>query len=255
MKRWLYIGGGVIIVILIVVAIGIYYIYSSLDSIVKSGVETYGSQMTGAVVKLDRVKIELTSGKGALGGLTVGNPPGFKSETALKLGEISLQLDIASVTQDPVVIKEISITEPEITYEFGLKGNNIDALKNNVDAYTGKAKTAESPKEDSGPGKKLIVEHLYIRKGKVNVSSTELQGKSATAALPEIHLTDIGKKSNGATAGELTEQVLGAIGKGAAQAAASTDVGQLLDRAKGGTPALPGAAKEGGEALKKLFGK
>jgi hypothetical protein len=176
MKRWLYIGGGAVLAILILVAIGVYFPLSSLDSIVKAGVEKYGSDMTQVTVKLDDVKIELTSGKGALRGLTVGNPPGFKSDRALSLGEIGLQLDTGSVTKDTIVIKEISITAPEVTYEFGLKGSNLDALKRNVDAYSaqGKDKGKAADSATGEDGKKMVIEHLYVRNGKVNVSATEI---------------------------------------------------------------------------------
>ena len=256
MKRWLYIGGGVILGILILVAIGLYFLLSSLDSIVKAAVEKFGSDMTQATVRLNDVEIELTSGKGALQGLTVGNPPGFKSERALSLGEIGLQLDVGSVTKDPVVIKEISISAPEVTYEFGLKGSNLDALKQNVDAYGAQGKSKATEKKTDEAGKKLVIEHLYIRNGRVNVSATELQGKTASTSLPDIHLTGIGKKTGGATAAEVAEEVLAAISREAARAAASTNIGGLLDKAKGGAAgALGGATKEGASGLKGLFGK
>jgi uncharacterized protein involved in outer membrane biogenesis len=216
--------------------------------------------MTQARVELDGVKIELTSGKGALRGLTVGNPPGFKSERAMSLGELGLELDVGSVTKDPVVIKEISITAPDVTYEFGLKGSNLDALKQNVDAYGAKSKDRSKPadgeKKPDEPGKKLVIENLYVRNGKVNVSATELQGQTASTSLPDIHLTDIGKKTGGATAAEVAEQVLAAISREAARAAAKTNVGGLIDKAKGGAAgAIGGATKEGASGLKGLFGK
>jgi hypothetical protein len=258
MKRWLYIGGGAVLAILILVAIGVYFPLSSLDSIVKAGVEKYGSDMTQVTVKLDDVKIELTSGKGALRGLTVGNPPGFKSDRALSIGEIGLQLDTGSVTKDTIVIKEISITAPEVTYEFGLKGNNLDALKRNVDAYSaqGKDKGKAADSATGEDGKKMVIEHLYVRNGKVNVSAPEIQGKTASAPLPAIHLTDIGKKTGGATAAEVAEQVLAAISREAARAAAKTEIGGLIDKAKGGAAgAIGGAAKEAPSGLKGLFGK
>ena len=253
MKRLLYIGGAVLILAVIL----LYFLYSSLDSIVKAAVEKYGSEITQATVRLNSVRIELASGKGALRGLTVGNPPGFKTDRALSLGEISLQLDASSVMKDTVVIKEISISAPEVTYEFGLKGNNIDALKRNVDAYLARGKEpsgkAASPKDEGKEGKKLIVEQLYIRNGKVNVSATELQGKTASVPLPDIRLVDIGKKSGGATAGELAEQVLAAIGRGAANAAVSSEIGKMIGSAKLGV--IGEKAKESGGALQKFFGK
>lgn len=255
MKRWLYVA----VALLILIGIGLYFFFSSLNSIVKAAVEKYGSEMTQAQVRLKEVAIELSSGKGSLRGLTVANPAGFKSERALSLGEISLQLDVGSVRQDTVVIKEISIMAPEVTYELGMRGNNIDALKRNVDAYTGqgkkKAKQSASPKEADREGKKLVVENLYIRKGKVNVSASELQGKTVSASLPEIRLTNIGKKTGGATAGELAEQVLAAIGQGAAKAAASSEISKLLGSGKVGDVSGAGEAAKAGETFKKLFGK
>lgn len=250
MKRWLYIGG----VLLVLIAIGMYLLFSSLNSIVKAAVEKIGSDVTQVQVQLKEVNIELSSGKGALRGLTVGNPSGFKTERALSLGEISLQIDAGSVIQETVVIKEIVIAAPEITYELGGQGSNIDALKRNIDAYTGKGmdkgKVQKSADDGSGGGKKLVVEHLYVRNGKVNINATALQGKSLSAALPDIHLTNIGKQKGGATAGELAQQVLAAIGQGAAKVVTSPDISKLVGSARAGTADVKGV----GEGLKKLFG-
>jgi uncharacterized protein involved in outer membrane biogenesis len=256
MKRWVYVGGA----LLVLVVLGVYFFFSSLDSIVKAAIEKIGSSATQAEVRVKAVNIELTSGKGTLSGLTVGNPSGFKTERALSLGEISLQVDVGSVTKDTVVIKEIVVTAPEVTYEIGGQGSNIDALKRNVDAYAGAAKGKAQKAEGGGEGKKLIVENLYIRNGKVNVSASALGGKTLGAPLPDIHLTNIGKQSGGATAGEVARQVLGAIGQGATKAVtALPDVGKLLGAAKesaaGAAGSVGEAAKEAGEGLKKLFGK
>ena len=87
----------------------------------------------------------------------------------------------------------------------------------------------------------------------MSVSAAELQGKALSAPLPDIHLTDIGKKSGGATAGEVAQQVLAAVGQAATRAATSLpDVGKLVGSAK---EEAAGAAKGAGGGLKKLFGK
>jgi hypothetical protein len=257
MKRWLYIGGGIVLGILILLAGGLYFLLSSLDSIVEAAVEKFGSEMTQAEVQLDQVEIELTSGKGVLRGLTVGNPAGFNSARALSVGELSLALDTASVTTDTIVIKEIAITAPEVTYEFGLKGSNLDALKRNVDAYTAQGK--DKKPEDGKPGEtgpKLIIENLYIRNGKVNVTAPELQNQTASASLPNIHLTGIGKKTGGATAAEVAEQVLAAISQQAARAAATTNLGGLVEKAKKDAAGVLGDAAKGAvPGLQGWFGK
>ena len=77
MKRGLIIGGGIVAVIIIAVAVIFFVVLGNIDGIVKNGVETYGSEITQASVTLDEVEIS-TSGTGKLGGLTIGNPPGFQ---------------------------------------------------------------------------------------------------------------------------------------------------------------------------------
>lgn len=250
MKKLLYIGGA----LLVVIAIGLYVLFSSLNSIVKAAVEKVGSDATQAQVRLKEVDIQITSGKGAMRGLTVGNPSGFKTDRAFSLGEISLQVDVGSVTKDTIIIKEIVIAAPEVTYELASGGSNIDALQRNVNAYTGGGGAkAEKSKGSGEGGKKLVIENLYVRNGKVNVSATALGGKTMTTPLPDIHLTNIGKQSGGATAGQVTQQVLSAIGQSATKAAtALPDVGKLVGSAK---ESATGAAKGAGEGLKKLFGK
>ena len=122
---------------------------------------------------------------------------------------------------DVIVVKEVVIAGPEITYEFaGGGGSNFDAIKRNVDAYAkqmgaGGGGGAPQQSSEAEGGKKVIIEHLYVRNGKIGVSADFLQGKALNAPLPTIHLKDIGKKSNGATAAEVAEQLIGEISKSA----------------------------------------
>ena len=134
MKRWLLIGGGLVGGLIVVIAIVLFFVVSSLDSIIKAAVEKYGSEVTQVEVRLDKAKVSITSGEGSLRGLTVGNPEGFKTDRAFSLGEISVALDVGTVTQNPVVIKEIVILAPEVTYELGSGGSNIDVILRNVNA-------------------------------------------------------------------------------------------------------------------------
>jgi hypothetical protein len=119
MKIWLLIGA-----VVLVIGIGgaVFFLISSLDSLIVAGVEKYGSEITRTRVRLKEAKISITSGEGTLRGLSVKNTSGFKTEYAIRLGEISVTLDTATVTQNPVVIKKIVISSPEVTYERGEGG-------------------------------------------------------------------------------------------------------------------------------------
>lgn len=279
MKRGLMIGGGVLGAVVVVVIGVSVFLLSNLDSLVKEAVEKVGTDATQAKVTLSDVNISLKSGSGALRGLTVGNPKGFKTPSAFELGSISVTIDIGSVGSDPVIIKEIVITNPKVTYELGSGGSNVDAIQKNVEAYSKQFQSGGGEKK-SGDGPKLIIENLYIRGGKISVSAAFLQGKALTTPLPDIHLKDIGKEEKGADPGQVVKEVIDSMTKGIGSAVGSLG---LEDLAKGvtegvsgamkavtegasgatkqlkeGTGSVGGAVQEGvseaGKSLKKLFG-
>ena len=68
-----------VVVLLVLVAGAVVFVMSNLDSIIQEAVETAGTKVTQVDVKLNKVDIDIASGKGALGGLTVANPSGFET--------------------------------------------------------------------------------------------------------------------------------------------------------------------------------
>ncbi len=169
-------------------------------------------------------------------------------------------IDTATVTQNPVVIKKIVIASPEVTYERGEGGSNLDAIQQNVNAYMAKFKTAPADQKKAGEGDetKLIIENLYIRSGKVNVSASFLQGKSLSANLPDIHLKNIGKKQGGASPGEIAEKIIGSIQRQTTRAIVPLGLDKLAGAAKAGIKGaaemIEKGAKSAGDALKDLLG-
>ena len=231
---------GIVILVVVVIAVVGGVLYFSGD-VVKAAVEKLGPEMTKAKVTLDKVDLSLTSGEGSLSGLFVGNPSGFKTPSAFKLGKIAVKVDTGTVTSDTVVIKSIKIDAPDVTYELAGGGSNLDALQKNVNAYTGGGGGGGK----SEGGKKLIIEDLVIQNGKVNVSASFLQGKSLSAPLPTIHLTNIGKDSGGASPGEVAKKIIDSITAAATKAVQPLN---LDDMAKKAGEALSGATKAIGES-------
>ncbi len=225
MKRNLLIVG---IILLLGIIGGAWWLYSSLDSLVASAIRKYGPGISGVSVKLSSVKIVPTDGTASLRGLVIGNPAGFKTEHAFSLGEISMKLDIGSLTKDVILIKEISIIKPDISYEYASGGSNLDLIQHNVDRYVSENLGGKSESKDKSPSKKLIIENVYIKDGKADVSAEILKGKAMSVPLPDIHLTNIGKKSNGATAGEAAKQVLGAMTQSVTKSVSSLNLGGAI---------------------------
>ena len=217
--------GLILLLVLAVLAVGLF-----LDGAVKRGVETIGSRLTRVDVRLESVSLSLLSGSGAIKGLVVGNPEGFKTPQAISVGSVSLALQPGSIFSDKVVIKSINLEAPEITFEGGFGGNNLSTILANVKSSAGggtatSANTA--PNQEGKPGKKLEVDDFSITGAKLHVSLKGMDGRSIQGVLPEIHLTDLGKGPEGITSAELTERVLTAIEqaalKGADKALAGLD--------------------------------
>ena len=250
---------GVVLVVLFIIAVAV--VTSNLDKMIKAGVETVGPEITGTSIKLEGVDLSLLSGEGRLKGLVVGNPPGFQTERALKLGDARVKVDLKSVLTDKLVIEEIMIDGPEITYEAGASGNNLNKIQENVAAFAKKAGAqggAEPKAEKKEPGqKKVQINHFILKNAQVNASATMFKGKTLTVSLPDIHLKDIGKESEGTTMGKASSEVFAAINKSVVQAV--TGSGKFLEK---GAEAVGEAAKGLGsdagkavEGLKGLFGK
>lgn len=201
-KGFLFGGGAILVAVIVVVVI----VLVGLDDIVKEAVQRAGSDVTKVEVTLDEADVSLTQGKAALRGLIVGNPTGFKTDSAFTLGEISVALDIGSIGEDTILIHEIVVARPQVTYELGEQGSNIETIQRNVESQSGGGGGKSSSDE-----KKVIIEHLYIRDGQVRVSAVPLGGKTLDSSLPEIHLTDIGKDEGGATPEQVAEQILAAV--------------------------------------------
>jgi len=220
------------VAVLAVAGVG-WWLFASVDGLVKQAIERWGPEITGVAVKVGSVKIEVAEGRGTIRGLVVGNPKGFEAPQALKLGEMRLTLDPASVTKDVVVIRELLLVAPDLTYERGQGSDNMTVIQKNVDAWV--ARHAGSKQADAGPGRKFVIENLVVKAGKARFGTT------LSSPLPDLHLRDIGKKSNGATAGEAVKQVWGAMLR---------SVGNLASRAGA---ALKEGASSVGESVKKLF--
>lgn len=198
-----------VLVVLLVVAV--VAVFLSLNSIVKKGVETVGPQLTQVKITLGGVNISPLSGSGQLSELFVGNPEGFKSPSAIKVGDVKVAVDVGSVFGDTITINSIKITDPEITFEGGLGGNNISKILDNVTAATGGDKpAAKSEKVESAKagGKKFVVKDIVVEGAKLHVSLTGFGAKEMTLPLPPLHIQNIGSPGNGVSAGELVKQIL-----------------------------------------------
>ena len=260
-KVLLFIGLGLVIIILaVVIGVGMF-----IGPIIKTGVETLGPKITQVPIKLAAVDVSLFSGSAAVKGLIVGNPEGYTTPEAIKLGKAEIKLDPMSVMSQKVVIRSIHVESPEITYDGGLRGNNLSKILDNVNAVAQKGgpapETTATPSQGPSaqkPAPKIQVDDFLISGAKVKVNLTGLTSKEMTVTLPDIHLKDLGKDSNGITPTELVRVVLSQVNLSTIKAVTESvagsgkmieDLGK--DIAKNPEEKIKSVTKD----LKNLFGK
>jgi hypothetical protein len=214
--------GILLVVILVAAAGGIYYLASHLPAIVKASIEEYGSAAAGTRVTLDGVDLSVKDGSAALNGLRIANPSGYSSSSALSAAKIAVAIDPQSImASGPILIREVLIEAPDISYEAGLSGSNLSVIEKNITDYANSLTGGRTSKSAAkGKERKLVIRDLYVRRGNIKVSHSALKGEKLAVALPELHLHNIGKSSNGATYAEVSRQVLGAIIGSASRTAA-----------------------------------
>lgn len=231
--------------IVFVVIIGLVVVVLNLDKLVKNGVETVGPKITQTEIRLDGVTLMPFSGSGKLKGFFMGNPQGFKTPSAIEVGAMEVKVNLSSLKTDQIVVEKVVVRAPVITFEGNLSGSNLKKIMQNVEAATGSG-------QDGGTSKKIQIKDLIITGGKINFSFTGLGGRTVSAPLPDIHLTNIGTDDKGATVAQATQQILGAVVSNVDKIAAR----MIQEAGKLGKEAINSAGEQvdkAAQGIKKLF--
>ena len=205
------------LVLLALVAVGVFWAYRSADVLVKTTLERYGPDVLGVPVSVAEVSISPQSGAGAVKGVEIGSPPFFGSQHSARFGEIRVALDPLTLTDDVVRIREVTVDSPRIVYERGREGSNLDAIQKNIDAYVKRAETEGPPGAAGKPPRRFIVDRLTIRGATVTMTNPALKGQGITFDLPELTLADVGKPEGGLRASQVASRVTHALTRAIAQ--------------------------------------
>ena len=209
-KIFLILGAGLLALIGIMgIVLGLY-----LGPIVKIGMEQVGPQIVQVPIKVDAVDLSLLTGLAQVKGFVLGNPSGYKTSQAISVGAVVLSVAPFSVLSDKILVHSIHVESPEITFEGGFRSSNLSKILQNVNAIAqngGPAPSNNGPGSYNKPAPKIEVDDFLITGAKVHVNLSGLV--SQVIDLPDIHLTDLGKSSNGLTPTELTRTIFSAISK------------------------------------------
>jgi hypothetical protein len=230
---------GAVGVLLILLALFLWFVHASLDSLVQTALETHGARLTGTRVVVKDVDISPQSGEGTLRGVRIENPAGFSRADAIRFDEVTLRIDVSTLVQDPLVIDEIRIDAPHANYEVKPPGkSNIDLIRENLERALPKGAKQALPAGETAPAPAAPVRRLVIRKlsfenGGVAADARALGGRQFDATLPPVRLSNVGGKQ-GKPGDEVGQTVLVAFTRAVAKSVASQELGKLLEDKLGG---------------------
>jgi hypothetical protein len=196
-------------VLLVLGIVAVVVVSMRMDDMVKQGIETVGSRVTGTDVTVDEVSLSPLTGAGRITGLVVGSPEGFAAERAFGLEQLSVKVDPKTVMGDVIRVEEIVVDGADVTWEVSRKGVNLMAIHKHIRDVVGAEDEQPAEPQSEAGARKIIVDRFVFRNGTTRVHLPV--GRDLTVELPELELTGIGEKSGGQTAMEASAQILSAL--------------------------------------------
>ncbi|MGH1471852.1 MAG: hypothetical protein ACRBCS_11700 [Cellvibrionaceae bacterium] len=251
---------GILFIILVAAVAGIaYYGYQNSGALIKDAVEKYGSEAIGTRVSLDTAKLNFDKDMNSslkLSGLTVANPNGFSSDHALRLGEISVQLQPKSQAKELIIIDKILMFGAHlIAEEKNLNTTNLTTLADNLSQDGSASSQTETAPSSTTPN--LIVKSFEFNNATVDLISEQLGNQ--TIKMPSFSVKNLGGSKGlppeelaTALLDEILDQATTAVKKETRSAAKQKVRSELKDKIN---EKLSDDDKEKLESLKSLFNR
>lgn len=191
----------------------------SINSIVKSGIEDIGSEMTGTLVSVENVSISPFSGRGTISGFRVSNPDDYNQPYAFQTEDFYIELKPLTLFSSEIIVHEIIITSPQIYIEQKLPENNILTIMRNIRNYPiGESTDAE-----------LVIGRFLMTDGSAELY-TEVGGeRSAQAGIDSVELHDLGRGGGRDALEEVIREIAEDVASEALKGGVQSGAEQLRD--------------------------
>ena len=256
-----------LVVLAVLFVIAVVAVTFFLGSIIKTGVEKAGPKVMGVPMSLAHARVSLFTGRVRLDRLVIGNPKGFSTDHAFKVESFVVEWVPWSMFSKRILIRNITIDEPDIMFEQTLSGNNFNKIMDNLKspAPAERQPPAAAGKAWKKSETKVEIDNLVISNGRIGLSMPGMGTSAIPIPLPTLHMTDIGKDQGGASIPDVVTKVFGAIFNSVTKAVTSSaqivgkgleNVGQGVEAGaqKAGEAATDVGKKVGGAATKATEG-
>ncbi len=158
-KKCLKISGivlGILVILLVIVLL-------TLPFIIKGGIKHVGPLITGVPMDIKTVLFNPFSGTLTIKDFVIGNPKGYSSPHAIKLGHLHVDVGMDTLLKKKLLIERIEVKGVELNYETSLLNNNIKEIQDNVNKIAGGETKPADKKEEAAASKPLQIDYLELR--------------------------------------------------------------------------------------------
>ena len=239
-------------------------------------------KITKTSFNIGRLYVNPWTGRVEVGDFLLGNPDGYSDPRAVELKSLVFDLDMTKMVGSAYEVEEVTVDGLFVSYAIGGENNvdnikqiliNVAGGKEKYDAQQARkaalkaeqtakdeaakeaaeeaAEKAEEKLEEEGGDEepmKFVVDRFTLRDVKVKV-------QMITLPVPNFTLTDIGKDSDGASIGDILDDVWTSILSGAMSLGdGAKTLGGLINKGAGAAAdAVSDGAKKTADAVKKFF--
>ncbi|MFT5757519.1 MAG: hypothetical protein ACI9LM_002254 [Alteromonadaceae bacterium] len=204
-----------IIIILLACGGALWFLANgSLNDYIKQQIQTVGSNLTAQTVTVANVDIRLSEGAGTINKFTITNPSHYSYPHLFSLETITLDINLKSLTDTPIIIDAIIIDSPQAFVEITQNGSSN--IQDVLDAINKNIPESSATKESDSTEPNIRVNKLILAGTRLSLDLSKLGNKTHQLILPDIELTDIGGKSGlpaSQLGAEITKKALAAIWK------------------------------------------
>ena len=209
-----------VIAIFLIVTIGVLFLYTNRNQLIKEVISNVGSDVLKAEVSVGNVELDVFQFSLQIDAFSVQNPEGFPAQKAIAFESILVSLP-QSFSFDPIHIHSIAVKEPYIRFIHGEDTTNLNQLVDNAKAYIG---SSESDSEYL-----IKIDELTIEDPQFTVSTHIISGQEFNISMPSIKAEEIGHP-DGIPPSELAGVLLSSI-LDSATGALSSQTDKILEEA------------------------
>ncbi len=213
-----------LVIVLVLIGGGVFLLFSNLDKIVETGIETAGSSALGSRVEVGSVAIDLTAGSASIYNFSIANPTGYSNAQMISFDELSLDIDLPNTNGQNVHITSIVARSPHVLYESSGGVTNLDKVSARFDAGE-----ATQPQATDSANINIMIDSVLIENIQGTLLSDQLPAP-VEVSLGNVRLNNL-EGDPGVLAQQIMAPVINQVGAAAAQALAQS-ITELLGNAE-----------------------